>query len=107
MDKDCWTVHEIMNIFQVEEKFIAELEEYEIVCPTRAGNAKSRVFSMQEMEKFRIAKLLIEEMEVNMPGVEIILRMRQNIIAMRKQFDDILDEVRRQFEKDIQTDHSR
>ena len=32
-------------------------------------------------------------MDVNLPGVEVILRMRQNMLAMRKQFDDILEDI--------------
>ena len=49
------------------------------------------------MEKLRIAKLLMEEMEVNLPGVEIILRMRHDMIAMRAQFDAILDDLAEAF----------
>jgi MerR family transcriptional regulator/heat shock protein HspR len=51
------------------------------------------VFSQKEREKLRLALLLMEEMEVNLPGVEIILRMRQTMDEMRKQFDDILEDL--------------
>ena len=33
---------------------------------------------------------------VNIPGVEIILRMRQNMLQMKKQFDTILEDLVRQ-----------
>ena len=97
MTKEFWTSTEIIRIFQVEEHFISELEEYDIVCPTCAEDPQTRTFNAHDMEKLRIAKTLMEEMDVNLPGVEIILRMRQNMIAMREQFDDILEEVQRQF----------
>jgi MerR family transcriptional regulator/heat shock protein HspR len=32
-------------------------------------------------------------MGVNLAGVEVILRMRQNMFEMRKQFDTILEEL--------------
>ncbi len=97
MTKEYWTSTEIIKIFQVDESFISELVDWDIVCPTCSGDSQNRVFSAHDMEKLRIAKILVEEMDVNLPGVEIILRMRQNMIAMRKQFDDILEEIQRQF----------
>ena len=43
----------------------------------------------------------MEEMDVNLPGVEVILRMRQNMIDMRRQFDDILEDLARELRKRI------
>jgi MerR family transcriptional regulator, heat shock protein HspR len=97
MTKEYFTSAEIVRIFQVEESFIAEMVEWEIVCPTCPEDSQSRIFDADDMEKLRIAKMLMEEMDVNPPGVEIILQMRQNMIAMRKQFDDILEAVQGQF----------
>ena len=64
----------------------------DIVCPTCREGASSQLFSAGELEKLRLAKILVEEMDVNLPGVEVILRIRQNMIDMRRQFDDILEE---------------
>jgi MerR family transcriptional regulator/heat shock protein HspR len=35
----------------------------------------------------------MEDMDVNLPGVEVILRMRENMVQMRRQFDAILEEL--------------
>ena len=83
----------------MEESFISELVTENIVCPTCREGDFPQLFSAQEMEKLRLAKILVEEMEVNLPGVEVILRMRQNMIDMRRQFDDILEEMSRQIKK--------
>lgn len=99
MTKEYWTSTEIVKIFSVKESFICELVDGDIVCPTCSSDSPTPVFSVHDMEKLRIAKMLVEEMDVNLPGVEVILQMRQNMIAMRKQFDEILDEVQRQFKK--------
>ncbi|MBW1786633.1 MAG: hypothetical protein JRK53_08475 [Deltaproteobacteria bacterium] len=97
MVKDYWTLSEVVEIFQVNETFLSDLEEEDIVCPECGENASTKLFPHDEMEKLRIAKILMEEMEVNLPGVEIILRMRQNMIAMRAQFDAILDDLAETF----------
>lgn len=93
MEKDYWTIEEVIEIFQVDEVFLSDLEVQEVLCPTCTEGTRTKVFSNHDLEKLRLAKLLVEEMEVNLPGVEIILRMRQNMLEMRKQFDGILEEL--------------
>ena len=38
----------------------------------------------------RVARLLIEEMGVNLEGAEVALNMREQMIAMQRQFNEIL-----------------
>jgi MerR family transcriptional regulator/heat shock protein HspR len=94
MAKEFWTVTEVLEFFEVDEHFLAVLEEESIVCATcEDDNLPKRKFHTEDMEKLRVAKILMEEMEVNLPGVDIILRMKQNMIEMRKQFDAILEDL--------------
>ena len=88
-----WTVSEIINIFQVDKSFLQHLENEEIISPVFKEDSRTKVFPEKEVEKLRIAKILIEEMDVNLAGVEVVLQMRKNMIEMRKQFDKILDEI--------------
>ena len=93
MTKEYWTISEVLEIFQIDERFLSDLEEEEIVCPTCPENASGKLFSAIEMEKLRLAKILVEDMDVNLPGVEVILRMRQGMIEMRRQFDAVLEDL--------------
>jgi MerR family transcriptional regulator, heat shock protein HspR len=99
MSKKYWTVTEITRLFQVDEHFISQLEKEQIVCSTCTQKPSDRLFSDDELEKVRLAKLLIEEMDVNLPGVDVILNMRQSMFDMRKQFDDILKDMARQMQE--------
>ncbi|MEB2284917.1 MAG: hypothetical protein B6D46_12200 [Polyangiaceae bacterium UTPRO1] len=57
------------------------------------------VISAAGLERVRFITLLTEELEVNLPGAEVILHMRDDMIAMQRQFEEILeslvDEVKR------------
>lgn len=101
MEKKYFTTTEIMEIFKVDEDLIVSLEHEEIICPECTGGDPLKQFSSREIEKLRIAKMLIEDMEVNLPGVEIILRMRESMINMRRQFDDILEDLAVQIKKSL------
>jgi len=104
MAKELWTVTEVLEFFQVEESFLKSLEEEEIVCPACDEGLSSRLFDPHELEKLRLAKILMEEMEVNLSGVEVILRMRQNMIEMRRQFDAILEDLARHLKENLGRD---
>jgi MerR family transcriptional regulator, heat shock protein HspR len=93
MSKKYWTITEITRIFQVDEHFISQLENEQIICSVYIDKSSGRLFSDDELEKLRLAKILIQEMDVNLPGVDIILNMRQSMFDMRKQFDDILKDM--------------
>lgn len=95
MSEKFWTISEVLEILQINDSFLASLEEEEIVCPICHEDSSAKLFSAGELEKVRLAKILVEEMEVNLPGVEVILRMRQNMIDMRRQFDAVLEDLAR------------
>jgi MerR family transcriptional regulator/heat shock protein HspR len=52
-----------------------------------------RVISAEGLERVRFITLLTEELEVNLPGAEVILHMRDDMIAMQRQFGEILANV--------------
>jgi len=98
MEKQFWTITEVMEIFEVDEEFLSDLEEEEVLCPVRRKESPSKVFRAEELEKLKLVKALVEDMGVNLPGVEVILRMRQMMFDMRRQFDEILDDLAREFQ---------
>ena len=57
------------------------------------------VISASDLDRARVVALLTQELEVNLPGAEVILRMRDDMIAMQRQFAEILaslvDELKR------------
>jgi len=58
MTKELWTITEVIEIFQIDERFLAELEEEEIVCPICREDPPAKLFSSSELEKLRLAKML-------------------------------------------------
>ena len=104
MTKEFWTKTEVVEVFQIEERFLVELEEEEIICPLCRDDPSERLFTPTEMEKLHLVKILVEDMGVNLAGVEVILRMRQNMIDMRNQFDSILEDLGTRFSKAFERD---
>jgi len=45
----------------------------------------------------------VEELGVNLPGVDIILRMRRDMFSMRRQFDAILEDLARKIRAEVES----
>ena len=57
------------------------------------------VVSGEDVDKARLAMLLMNELDVNLAGAEVIVHMREEMLAMKRQFGKILEtlieEIRR------------
>ena len=52
-----------------------------------------RFYDDAEVEQARVARVLLRELEVNPAGVQVILHMRGQIVALRRQMIDVLTEL--------------
>jgi MerR family transcriptional regulator/heat shock protein HspR len=90
-------VTEVASICGVDGKFVARLEREEIISPVvRRGE---KLYSIDQVDRVRVARLLMEEMGVNLEGAEVALNMREQMIAMQRQFYEILRRLRRELRK--------
>jgi hypothetical protein len=70
---------EIVRLLEVEEGFLESLEQESIVYEDVAEHR----FSLRMIERVRVAHSLVFELEVNMSGVAVILRMREELGSMQ------------------------
>ena len=81
-------ITEVTKICAVDAKFIARLEQEKIIYPILRRSQK--LYPLDQVDRVRVARLLIEEMGVNLEGAEVALHMREQMIAMQRQFNEIL-----------------
>jgi MerR family transcriptional regulator/heat shock protein HspR len=81
-------ITEVIKICNVPQEFIDILERERIVEPIM--RRKQKVYSPDQVDRVRVAHLLIEEMGVNLEGAEVALHMREQMIAMQRQFNELL-----------------
>ncbi|HYY25887.1 MAG TPA: chaperone modulator CbpM [Candidatus Udaeobacter sp.] len=81
-------ITEVIKICGVDEEFIDHLERESLIHPTI--RQKQKLYSLDQVDRVRVAHLLIEEMGVNLEGAEVALHMREQMIAMQQQFNELL-----------------
>ncbi len=95
-------VTEVLTELHVDREFLHELEMEELIHPKQTSEGDV-VISSEDVDRVRLALVLTGELDVNLAGVEVIMHMRDSMVAMHRQFSDILDalvaEMRRHLER--------
>ena len=82
-----YTRTEIVRILSIDERLLDELVAEHIVDPDAPGAAEA--FSEVMLERARVAQNLVRELDVNLPGVEVILRLREELSALRRRLAEL------------------
>jgi MerR family transcriptional regulator, heat shock protein HspR len=72
-------------------------EKLGVVKPYRSGG-NIRYYSEADIDQLRHIKALMEDMGVNMAGVEVILKLREKMVEMQHRID-LLDTELRKYKK--------
>lgn len=95
-------ITEVVSHLQVNNEFLDALEAEDLIHLKRSSEGEP-LLSAEDVERVRLALLLTSELDVNLPGVEVIVHMRESMLAMQHQFSEILDtlvaEIRRQLQR--------
>jgi MerR family transcriptional regulator/heat shock protein HspR len=81
-------ITEVVEICGVDEAFVKRLEREHVIRATNSQNRK--LYSLDQVDRVRVARLLIEEMGVNLEGTEVVLHMREQMITMQRQVKELL-----------------
>ncbi len=97
MARKYFRITEVIKICGVDAEFVDYLERERIVEPTT--RRKLKYYSPEQVDRVRVAHLLMAEMGVNLEGAEIALHMREQMIAMQRQFSELLHLLGRNLRK--------
>lgn len=90
-------VTEVIELCCVNKDFILRLEQESLITPIVRNRQK--LYPAEQVDRIRVAHLLIEDMGVNLEGAEVALNMREQMIAMQGQFGAVLRRLGQEFRK--------
>jgi MerR family transcriptional regulator/heat shock protein HspR len=89
-----YTRSQLLALLEIEDTFLVALELEEIAMDD-ARSGQDPGYSERMLERARVAHNLVQELDVNLPGVSIILRMREEMAELRHQMAEVLSELKR------------
>ena len=81
-------LRELLVVIEDEREIVELLLEAGVLAPPL-----ERDYSDVEAEQARVARVLLRDLDVNLAGVEVILRMRDEMLALRQQMTELLIRV--------------
>lgn len=86
-----YTIKLAAQLTGMHEQSLRLYERRGLVSPARSkGNI--RRYSDADVEQIRFIKRLVDDLGVNLAGVEVILQMRRQVIALRQELERLQGE---------------
>ena len=83
-------LEEVRQQYGVSESDIEMLAREQLI-EVKHTLEDERVMSAEDAENARLVLMLLNELDVNLPGAEVIVHMRAEMLAMARQFGRILE----------------
>ncbi len=81
-----YTISVVAKLYEVHPQTLRMYEREGLIEPSRSkGN--TRLFTDEDLERLEVILSLTRELGVNLAGVEIILKMRNKMDEMQKEFE--------------------
>lgn len=82
----------------IHPQTLRQYERLGLVIPSRVG-AKNRLYSEADIQRIRRIQRLTKEMGVNLAGVEVILRLLDDMDQQRQEFERAFNDFRMEAEQ--------
>ena len=89
---------QVVQILEIDEVFLVSLEEEEVITVDAPENNPGD-FSEKMLERARVADNLVHELDINLPGAAVIVRMREEMAELRHQVDRFLEALQEREKK--------
>jgi len=76
----------------IHPQTLRQYERENLVCPSRS-NGRIRLFSQRDVDRIKLILRLTRELGVNLAGVDIILRLKENVDSMETEVAQLRYEV--------------
>ena len=95
----CYIISVAARMLGVHAQTLRYYERVGIISPSRSKTNR-RLYSMEDIEKLRRIKTLIDDLGVNLAGVEVIIRMADRMSRMDREIQELEKRVERLIESE-------
>jgi hypothetical protein len=83
-------LEQLIEVLEGDRELVYRLVEEGVIERRREG------YGRREVEQVLVCRTLVRELDVNWAGVDIIVRMREELLATRRQVAELLDALQQQ-----------
>lgn len=95
-----YTISVAADLVNVHQQTLRHYERLGLIEPQR-GKGEIRYFSPEDIEKIHQIRRLVNELGVNLAGVEVILNMRSQMELLRRDAEETIYRMRIEHESEV------
>lgn len=95
-----FTIRVAAEAVNVHQQTLRHYERLGLIAPHR-GTGRIRYYTSRDIERLRLIRRLMEELKVNLAGVEVILNLTERIETLQHDFEDRQERMRDAYEAEI------
>jgi len=96
-DEPCYVISVAARMVELHPQTLRYYERVGLIRPHRSGGNR-RLYSPRDVERIRAVVRLVDDLGVNLAGVEVIFHMRRKMTEMQAE----MDHARAEFEAEIE-----
>lgn len=93
-DEPVYLISIVAKILDIHPQTLRQYERENLICPSRS-NGRIRLYSQRDIDKIKLILRLTRDLGVNLAGVDIILRLKDNVDGMEKDIAELRHEVQK------------
>ena len=91
-DEPVYLISIVAKILDIHPQTLRQYERENLIKPSRS-NGRVRLYSQRDIDKIKLILRLTRELGVNLAGVDIILRLKEQMEEMEQEIADLRNEI--------------
>ena len=91
-DEPVYLISIVAKVLDIHPQTLRQYERENLITPSRS-NGRIRLYSQRDIDKIKLILRLTRELGVNLAGVDIILRLKENVDNMERDIKTLKDEL--------------
>lgn len=91
-DEPVYLISIVAKILDIHPQTLRQYERENLIKPSRS-NGRVRLYSQRDIDKIKLILRLTRELGVNLAGVDIILRLKEQMESMENEITELREEI--------------
>jgi len=91
-DEPVYLISIVAKLLDIHPQTLRQYERENLICPSRS-NGRIRLYSQKDIDKIKMILRLTRELGVNIAGVDIILRLKDNVDSMEGEISELREDL--------------
>ena len=91
-DEPVYLISIVAKVLDIHPQTLRQYERENLIMPSRS-NGRIRLYSQRDIDRIKLILRLTRELGVNLAGVDIILRLKENVDGMEQDIKDLKNEI--------------